>query len=405
MSPLIDNIYKDAFREHLLKCGENADHIKIAVAYFSDMELIKKWVEKGKYIDLYVALQIPTTPAALRLVLQLDTTKVNLYYVTKSFHSKCYLFNKGENVNAGFIGSSNFTKGGLSSNIEANMLIDRDNEDMLVELQNHFERLKKFSNVLTPIELDKYETIYDRKKDIFRKSKSDQEEFNQPRSGKKRIRPDNICKEARDYLKFWEKVDIVAKLVKDLSKEEWPNIPVYLTVDHFWHWIKEKWDKKNIKKIQGDLEYREKEIPRLFKKYIHYDKADSNFTKTMPRVSKELNFLLGRKRINKLSKEEAEKVYRSLHSGRSRAARFSADKKFAKENNIKKIQKSLEYLLFSEDQITEKIHRLINDPKYKLKEFGPSNIQELIGWMSSGDMPLRNRKADYAVEILGYKFK
>jgi len=405
MSKLIDNIYKNAFGEHLLKCGENADHIKIAAAYFSDMELIKKWVGEGKHIDLYVALQAPTKPEALRLVSQLDTTKVNLYYVTKSFHSKCYLFNKGENANVGFIGSSNFTNGGLFSNIEANMLIDSDNEEMLAELQNHFERLKEFSNVLTPKDLDKYEAIYDRREDSLRKSKSDQKEFNQPRSGKKRMRPDNICKEARDYLKFWEKVDIVAKLVKDLSKEEWPHIPVYLTVDHFWHWIKVEWDKKNIKKIQGDLEYREEEIPRLFKKYIHYDKAGSNWTKTMPRVSKRLNFLLGRKRINKLSKEEAEEVYRSLHSGGSRAVRFSADKKFAKENNINKIQKSLEYLLFSEDQITEKIHRLINDPKYKLREFGPSNIQELIGWMSPGDMPLRNRKADYAVEILGYIFK
>ena len=230
-------------------------------------------------------------------------------------------------------------------------------------------------------------------------------ESNEIRTRMEKIKSDNVCKEARDYLKFWEKVDIVVKLIKDLSREEWPEVPVYLTVDHFWHWIKVEWDKKNIKKIQGDLQYREKEIPQLFKQYIHYDKKGPNWTKTMLQASKRLKFLLGRKRINKLSKEEAEEVYRSLHSGNSRAVRFSADKKFTEENGINKIRKSLEYLLFSEDQITEKIHKLINDPKYKLSEFGPSNIQELIGWTSPQKMPLRNRKADYAVEILGYKFK
>jgi len=405
MSKLIDNIDQNVFGEHLRKCGENADYIEIAVAFFTDMELIKKWVEEGKYIDLYVALQIPTKPAALRLLLQLDTTKVNLYYVTKSFHSKCYLFNRDKSEKTGFIGSSNFTNGGLFNNIEANMLVDTDNEGMLSEIQNHFDRLKEFSNVLTPIELDKYETIYDRNKDSLRKIKSDQKEFNQARKSKKKIKPDKICKEARDYLKFWEKVDIIVKLIKVLSEEEWPKVPVYLTVDHFWHWIKVEWDKKNIRKIQGDLKYREAEVPRLFKKYIRYDTAGPNWTKNMPQVSKRLKFLLGRKRINKLSNEEAEEVYRSLQSGNSRAVRFSADKKFTKENGIKRIRKSLEYLLFSEDQIIERIHRLINDPKYKLSEFGPSNTQELIGWMFPGDMPLRNRKADFAVEMLGYKFK
>lgn len=85
--------------------------------------------------------------------------------------------------------------------------------------------------------------------------------------------------------------------------------------------------------------------------------------------------------------------------------RFDADQKFAHDNDIFKIRNSLNYLLWPEDDIAIRIHRLLHDKSYKLEIFGASKIQELIGWVNPEKMPLRNDKADNAVELLGYKFK
>jgi len=88
-----------------------------------------------------------------------------------------------------------------------------------------------------------------------------------------------------------------------------------------------------------------------------------------------------------------------------RSTRFAAHKKFVKDNEILKIRKSLNYLLWSDDDIEVRIDRLIRGPKYKLAQFGPSNIQEIIGWVQPEKMPLRNNKADDALELLGYNFR
>ena len=57
-------------------------------------------------------------------------------------------------------------------------------------------------------------------------------------------RKGRILREATDYFGFWKVVNEIAGLVKPVSTKEWPGIPVYLTVDHFWHWIVGVWERK-----------------------------------------------------------------------------------------------------------------------------------------------------------------
>jgi hypothetical protein len=52
-----------------------------------------------------------------------------------------------------------------------------------------------------------------------------------------------------------------------------------------------------------------------------------------------------------------------------------------------------------------RIHNLIKNPKYKLQRLGSSGVQEINGWTNPTTYPIRNDKADKAIEILGYKFR
>ena len=75
-----------------------------------------------------------------------------------------------------------------------------------------------------------------------------------------------------------------------------------------------------------------------------------------------------------------------------------------KHNDLEKIKKAFQYLLYSKDDIVLRIDRLINpDSELKLEEFGESCTQELLGWVFYKDYPMRNEKADFCVKYLGYK--
>ena len=102
-----------------------------------------------------------------------------------------------------------------------------------------------------------------------------------------------------------------------------------------------------------------------------------------------------------LSKQEAKIIYRNLHSGAMRAKRFDSDESFVKENSIQKIRSSLDYLLYSNDQLNLRIHNLCTNPDFKLNQFGESGTQEIIGWVSPDKYPIRNEKANEALALLG----
>ena len=45
---------------------------------------------------------------------------------------------------------------------------------------------------------------------------------------------------------------------------------------------------------------------------------------------------------------------------------------------------------------------LKRDSEYNLKFLGASGVQELLGLVNPARYPLRNQKADEAIELLGY---
>ena len=115
--------------------------------------------------------------------------------------------------------------------------------------------------------------------------------------------------------------------------------------------------------------------------------------------------LLSKNNISKLTKKDAKQIYGKLHSGAMRTRRFGSDEKFINENSIQRIRSSLKYLLYSNDELVLRIHNLCVNSEYKLNQVSSSGTQELIGWVTPDKYPIRNKKADDALKLLGYELE
>lgn len=386
-------------KDLLSELGDRADSIKIATAFFSETELIIRWLENLKKVDLLVSLRPPTNYYSLKTIQ--SKHGVNIQFLGDNFHSKFLIFYTNGKPFACVIGSSNFTYGGLIRNIETNVLLTE--TGYLTELEKHFNILFEQSYLLQPSDLEAYKALFDNFVRRLKLSTDKQAEFQKKILSKRTIQKKKlkISLKARQYLIFWRIVDDVKGMVKDISIKEYPNIPIYLTIDHFWHWIKTVWSKENT--AYPNSENRCILIPKLFEEYCKWDKRSDNHTSHMANQSKNLfSRLLSQNHINRLTTDEAKEIYRNLHSGGMRAKRFYSDIDFVHENTIQKIRSSLKYLLYSNDDIELRIHNLCENPSFKLSQLSSSGIQEIIGWVNPEKFPLRNEKADYALKLIGY---
>lgn len=402
MSSIITNTESDNLRSEIELLSSKADKIEIAVAFFTESEMVKKWNEKNIKVDLIVSLRPPTSFYSLK---ELQTAlNVEVSFLGNKFHSKFYLFYRDKKLIGGIIGSSNFTSGGLLRNIETNILIK--DRKTLSELKSHFDELLQGSNLLQPTDLDEYEKIYKNWLVRQQKENSELESFKvkTTKGRTKRREKVRVSKVARQYFKYWKIVDEIKGLVKDVSDKELPNIPYYLALDHFWHYIVVYWHKETGRTLNKINQH--KEIPKLFKRYVkwQYEVEKENYLQYMLDTSKNVfQVYLSEKNIYKLSKMQAKEVFQSLHSTSMSSQRFNFDDYFISENKIRKIRSSLTYLLYSKDEMDLRIHNLLNNPKYKLRRLGKSGVQEINGWTKPEYYPIRNDKADKAIEILGYK--
>jgi len=378
---------------NLSRIATSADKIHIAVAYLAAAKPVENWLKGGARVKLVVALQPPTNAGVLRTLVNSFPVHLEARFYSLRFHSKMFILFRGRVPICAQVGSSNLTNGGMYSNLETNVILH--NPKQLKELAEHFRSVWDASVDLEPKDIDAYEQYCNRTKEDLSRIRRKQEEF-EHRVVRPRIKSavgGHEYKEARDYLAFWKAVDDVVRVVKSVSMKEWPSVPLYLAVDHFWHWLVKVRNKDPRERIGADPKLRAKRLPELFTAYAHWDKSSSKYTSGMKKNS---DYLRGILAMNRLPK---------LNSGHMRTKRFGADRTFANANTLTRIKRAFAYLLWSEADITERISELLPGGRYRLIGFGASNIQELIGWVHPTEMPLRNNKADNALEMLGYRFR
>jgi len=375
--------------------GNSAKKIIIAVAFFSDATSIEKLLDSGKEITLIVSLRPPTNFYSLKKLLHRDNVEIS--FLGEEFHSKIYGFydEDWEMLNA-IIGSSNLTNGGMNNNIETNVIIH--DQNTLVQVDRTLDKIIEASTPLQPDELNRYKIRYDK----FFKYYNDDKSTIKTKTPPKNIK---ITQNASEYAAFWKVADKVKDLVSEISKSEYPSVPEYLVIDHFWHWIVKICNSNRLASLAGNPEKRDTLIPTLFKEYCKWDKsAQTSYTEKMGSDSMQIQKILSPQNLSSLTPKKALIIYRSFHAAQSLIQRFGADEKFINENSIQDIRSSFSFLLDEAQPIEYRIHELISPKgKYKLKQFGPSCVQELIGWANPTKMPIRNNKADNAVKLLGFR--
>lgn len=383
------------------KLANQSDQIDIATAFFTESDLIKKWSEQDIRINLLVSLRPPTNFYSLKKLQSAKNVEMN--FLGNEFHSKFILFYKEDYIIGAILGSSNFTSGGLVNNTETN--IYSEDKKILKGLEKHFHELIDHSSLLQPTDLDEFEQIFKNWVKRQKKENAELKKFKRKITANrtKRNKKPRISKIAKQYFEYWKIVNEIRDLVKDIAKKEHPNIPSYLILDHFWHYIKVFWFKE--KGITLTEKNQKQIIPKLFKDYIKWHKEfeEDNYPNYMAKLSKNVfKVYLSKKNINKLTESQAREIFGGLHSSRMPIQRFNADDLFIALNGMPKIRKSLNYLIHSNDEMDLRIHNLINNPEYKLEKLGTSGIQELNGWTKPKKYPIRNKKADDAIKILGY---
>jgi hypothetical protein len=228
------------------------------------------------------------------------------------------------------------------------------------------------------VDLENYKPIFEKAQLRIKLNDIEQKNFQKRILGNRTIqqKKTRINLKARQYLIFWRQIDDVKEMVKGISSREYPNVPFYISIDHFWHWIKTVWYIESKPKLT--LSEAKKIIPKLFSEYCRWDKSTYNHTLGMAKRSKEIySKLLSKRHIEKLTIEEARIVYSNLHSAEKRVQRFNSDISFVYENKIEKIRSSLKYLLYSNDDIELRIHNLCHNPKYKLNQLSYSGLQQV----------------------------
>lgn len=160
---IIDNIQLST-AAILTSAIKTAKDVRIAVAFVSSdglskiMPSVQTALAAGAYIEFLVGMDVRATdPLALRELFTLSSNTPNvslLCFAPKSasgiYHPKMYLMKDNHNVTA-IIGSSNLTRHGLVSNIEANVVIrDVVQTEIISEIYSTYNKLKYHRDRVVP---------------------------------------------------------------------------------------------------------------------------------------------------------------------------------------------------------------------------------------------------------------
>ncbi len=188
------------------KLAKQYSKIIVAVAFFSDSKILDGLLQAGKEITLIVSLRPPTNYYSLKQLLHREN--IEILFLGDEFHSKIFAFYNDGGIESAIIGSSNFTNGGLSNNIETNVVIT--SGSVLNEIDLTLDEIIEISTELQPDELNNYKERYDSYAKFQKTNKSTVKL-------KKTTSSVKISKKASEYTEFWEIADKVKDIVGDIA--------------------------------------------------------------------------------------------------------------------------------------------------------------------------------------------
>lgn len=396
-----------------------SSHIHLAAPYFTCADPILRVADDGKSVQLLVGLNATTSPDELRKVHQ---SGVAVRYLTNRFHAKIYIFD-----NAALLGSSNLTDGGLCSNREAVICLDRpEDTDAIEEIRVLFFELWGAGQVLTKETLDifaeKHNTLLQQARnpnsEIERavgKAEPPNISVTSHKKSKKRICLEQLQRRVyEEYSPAFNEVKAV------LEKHGfWRDDLIGLGADNetnrFLNYVREThvigddaWQTAPLR----SQEERSVEITRLGSEWVDTpasaNKVPEYFEDWLDKVARVFGTADA---VDKATKDDITTGLMSLHA-------FTEQLRFVKggeenlppefwkrnHNDTERVRSTLSHLLYGPDHLnfTDRLHDILYDQSMKLTLFGTFCALELCGTVNPEECPPVNGRIAKALRYLGF---
>jgi HKD family nuclease len=390
--------------------------VYIAVAFFTEANIVERLVEKGCRVRLIVRLEFPTQAQSLEKLLNNPGVEIR-YFTDSAFHPKIYLFGN----QTALVGSANLTGKAINTNQEVVVLLGSEDHrlnDLMVLFQEYWSQAK----VLTEADLAEYQRITAKLNKFSNEQQNVKKEVIEKLgrifagdiiADKVKQSKENIYLE--DFRKTYQETvsafNVLCGIYERAGKRKIANglIPLRLEIDSFISFIRdehafgEAWESAPLKTTDEVAELIEPLISEWFNTpWPHFE--EKIVKENYPRL---MNVFSDTKTIQSSSDDELFNALCTCHSFHDRFRYFLGGmptwkNHFLKANDTIHTRESLSYLLYGKGSIEERMTNMIYNPAYKLDEFGQANVQELIGWCNKENLPVINGRTTKVLRWLGF---
>lgn len=393
--------------------------VYIATAFFTELAVVRRLVEKKCRVHLVVRMGFPTNPIAMEQAMAMPGVQLRMY-TGRSFHPKLYIFSD----ESALVGSANLTHQAITSNQEVMVSINS-SDPRFTELAAIFDDYWQGADVPTQQQIKDYKLLYaqfmrhadgiDKLERETLEKLGDKSPANIQRGQKKESKQSLFVGGfRRTYQEAVAAFDIVRRAYESTGyrKVDDTVIPLRLEIDSFISFVRERFAMGESWKTQPfrtptEQEALVRELVGEWKKvyWKHYEK--DIVEERYPALTKVFD---SPKSIREANDDELFDALITCHSFHDRLRFFDGGlltlkREFLAANTPERIRESLAHLVFGPGDVVARMADLIFDVKWKLGEFGRANVQELVGWRNKEDLPVINGRTTMVLRYFGSKVR
>ena len=406
----------DFIRNAITNLNGRQETVKIAVAFFTEDSVIELISQNQCRVLIVVRLGFPTNPNALQRLMKISTVQVR-YFTSPSFHPKVYIFGS----RAALVGSANLTAAAIQTNQEVVVGIPS-GDPRFEELNDLFSEYWSRAKVLDDDTLKTYRRIYnayaklsaDIQKmhgsvisELGHSTPSDVEVTRQAASPESAFIDEYRRSFQECVAAFNEVAEVYCRSIP--RKVDESRIPLRLEIDSFVSFVRDRhavgdsWSKPP----EGWNDERRQNLRSLLTEWhgLRWPHFEDRIVGTnYPGI---VRVFESARALNAASEEDIFSALTVLHSFHDRLRFFPGGletlrERFFRDNEVARVRKSLGHLVHGEGDIVERMAQVIFDPEYKLKQFGRSNVQELVGWVNREQLPVINGRTTKILRYFGF---
>ncbi len=351
------------------------------------------WLSSTVLLRVITDIDDPTNVNRGTLIQLLDRGPVA---TLRGVHAKIYVVD-----DQAIVSSANLTETAFTKRREIGILLDAaEAKDVITLVNTWWER---FATEISPDTVEKWQ-----KASSF--TPEAEGEGLPPLWGLPQKPPDGLFKsskkEARDFASYRNFLKCYNELAKDYARVQrlWPNGALFIETDTFLNYLFHeaegtpafefyvRHDPRTLTNAQ-----RSEELAKWARRFATWVRTSQDETYRFQRCQL-IRTLLAKDRLDDLSRGEIQQVVDCLHCMHSQQL---IRHKFLNpaNNDLEAIRKAWKILLHGKGNAEQRMQECHD----ALHFFGPSSVQELLGWYYPDEYPIRNSNSDAGLRFFGYR--